>query len=139
MIKDLMLGGQGATSKLGDTGLLILRVFVGLALALGHGLGKIQNPDGIIGGVRKMELPMPEVTGWLVILTELLGGLLLALGLLNRPAAFFIAITMGVAAFMVHGSDPFGKKELALAYLCAALLFLCTGGGRISIDSLIRK
>jgi len=139
VIKELVFGGQGTSTKLGDAGLLILRVFAGAAMAFAHGLGKVQNPGKAIASADKLGFPVPEVMGWAATLSEFMGGLLLALGLLTRPSAFVLAVTMSVAAFMAHGSDPFQKKELALAYLSMYILLLCTGGGRFSIDALIKK
>jgi len=40
--------------------------------------------------------------GWLVALTEFVGGTLLAIGLLTRPAALAVFIFMMVAAFSTH-------------------------------------
>lgn len=139
MIKDLVFGGQGSSSKLGDAGLLILRVFTGGAMAFGHGLAKIQNPDKAIKAASNIGIPLPEIMGWAANLSEFLGGILLALGLLTRPSACLIGITMAVAAFMIHGSDPFQKKELALIYLASCIVFVFNGAGRFSIDTLIRK
>ncbi len=139
LIKELLFGGAGGASKLADVGLLILRVFTGLALAVSHGLDKVQDPSGVIAGSRGLGLPAPTIFGWAAALSEFLGGLLLALGLLTRPAAVFIAVTMGIAAFLVHGDDPFSKKELALLYLAPVIALMLAGAGRFSIDRLIRK
>lgn len=139
MLKEILFGGSGATTKLGDIGLLILRLFAGIAFTVAHGLVKVQNPGIAINSARSLNFPVHELFGWAAILSEFLGGILLALGLLTRPAALFIAGTMCVAAFMVHGNDGFKTQELALVYLSVMILFLCTGGGRFSVDSLIRK
>lgn len=138
-MKELLFGGPGGATKLADAGLLILRVFTGLSMAIAHGLGKVKNPSQIIGGVRKMELPVPELLGYAAIGAEFLGALFIAIGLFCRPAAAALACTMAVAAFVAHGSDPYGKKELALLYLVISLTLLFTGAGRFSIDRLIRK
>jgi putative oxidoreductase len=69
------------------------------------------------------------------VLSEVLGGLLLALGLFARPAAACVAVTMLVAAFVVHAGDPFGRRELALAYACVAIGVLLAGPGRYSLDA----
>lgn len=139
MLKELLFGGAGCVGKLGDFALLVLRVFTGISLAFAHGFGKVQNPEQIISGAEGMGFPVPILFGWSAILSEFLGGILLALGLLTRPAALFIGITMAVAAFVHHSADPFAKKELALLYLGVMILFLCTGGGQFSIDRLVRK
>ena len=43
-------------------------------------------------------------------------------------------ITMLVAAFVVHASDPIGTKEKALFYAIAFLALAFTGAGKYSID-----
>jgi len=139
MFKKLLFGGAGTNTVIGDIGILIMRVFMGLTFCLAHGLMKIQDPTIAITSARRLKFPVPEAFGWAATFSEFLGGLLLALGLLTRPSAFFLACTMIVAAFMAHGPDPFGKKELALVYLVAMVFFLCAGGGRFSIDALISK
>lgn len=137
-MKKFLFGGAGCSTKVGDIALMVMRVFVGLAFAIAHGLPKVQDPAKAIGPARSMNLPLPEVAGWAAILAESLGGLLLALGLLTRPSAFFLGATMVVAAFMIHGPHAFQKKELALTYLCIMGLYLVIGGGRYSLDQLIR-
>ena len=37
---------------------------------------------------------------------------------------------------MVHGADPFAKKELALLYGAGALTLMLTGPGQLSLDAL---
>lgn len=138
MLKKFLFGGEGTATKLGDLALMLMRVFIGLSFAIAHGLPKVQDSSGAIGAARGLSFPVPEVFGWAAILTEFLGGILLALGLLTRPAAVFTGITMIVAAFMIHGAHPFQKKELALAYLTTMILFLAIGAGRYSTDALIR-
>jgi putative oxidoreductase len=46
---------------------------------------------------------------------------------------------MSVAAFIAHGSDPFGRKELALLYLVVFVFLLFTGSGKFSVDYFISK
>jgi putative oxidoreductase len=136
MIKKLIFGGDGGASPLADIGLMLLRVFAGLSLALAHGWGKVQDPSGIIEGTRRMGMPAPGLMGVAAMLAEFLGGLLLAVGLATRPAAFLIACTMGVAAAVAHGSDPYARKELALCYLAMAVCFMLTGSGRYGADAM---
>jgi putative oxidoreductase len=59
---------------------------------------------------------------------------LLVIGLGTRLAALPLAFTMGVAAFVVHGADPWAKKELAVLYGAVFLVFFFTGSGRFSVD-----
>ena len=118
-----------------DAALLLLRLRFGLVLAFGHGWGKITNLSGFTESVTKLGMPMPELLGFAAAASEFGGGLLLAAGLLTRVAAVFVMITMLVAAFVVHASDPFMKKEFALAYAFAAAALLIAGAGRWSLDA----
>ena len=139
MLNKILFGGAGGGSQLADLGLMLLRGYAGLAMALAHGWGKLQDPAGIIGGTEKMGFPLPTFFGWMAILAEFGGGLLLAIGLATRPAAFLIMSTMGVAALVAHANDPFARKELAVTYFMVALLFLFTGSGRYGADALLRR
>ena len=122
-----------------DAGLLILRVFAGVSLALAHGLGKLPPSDGFIKAVGELGYPLPFVFTWAAALAEFGGGLLLALGLFTRPSALLIAITMATAGFLRHAPDPYGRKELAFLYLAVAILYVLAGAGRYSIDAMLRK
>ena len=74
---------------------------------------------------------------------ELVGGLLVMVGLFSGYAAFILSGTMAVAYFMVHqpgGALPImNGGELAVAY-CFAFLYISTrGSGTWSIDSIFRR
>jgi putative oxidoreductase len=118
-----------------ELGLALVRLGFGVSLALAHGLPKLTNAGGFVGHLAQSGFPAATFFGWAAILSELVGGLLLAFGLLTRPAAAFVLVTLAVAAFHVHASDPFGKKELALAYVLVALAALVAGPGRFSLDA----
>lgn len=130
---------SASTPSLQDAGVALIRVGFGLSLALAHGLGKISHPDQFIGGLTQGGFPAPSLLGWVAILSEFAGGLLLALGLFTRPAAAFVIGTLGVAAFHVHAADPYQKKELALAYAVVGLALLIAGPGRYSLDALLAR
>ncbi|HXV28682.1 MAG TPA: DoxX family protein [bacterium] len=126
--------------NLREVGFLGLRLFFGGVMAY-HGYGKIfgGRMDKFAEGVGQMGFPFPEFFAWASALSELAGGVFLALGLWTRPAAFFILSTMSVAFFIRHRLDPFKVKELALAYGTVAFAFLMAGGGRWSLDRLLSK
>lgn len=133
-MKRLFMSGAKIDSGLADLGLTLLRIAAGAGLALGHGLGKVPVKDGFVAGVESLGFPVPVVFAWAAALAELVGGALLAVGLLTRPAAFAVAFTMGVAFFMRHAADPFAVKELAMLYGMVAVAFLFLGSGRFSLD-----
>jgi putative oxidoreductase len=138
-LKTWICGGVPVSGFPANFGLLVLRVVTGLGIAFGHGLGKIPPGERFVAGVAEMGFPWPALFAWAAGLSELGGGLLLALGLATRPASLFIFVTMMVAAVLRHADDPFSGKEKALLYACVSLLFLLMGAARPSLDALIRK
>jgi putative oxidoreductase len=136
-LKQFLFGGPGTHSKAGDVGLLVLRVFTGLSFVFFHGMAKLRDPSQITGGLERMGFPAPTLMGWLAILGEFGGGILMALGLATRGAAFLIGFTMFVAGFIVHRNDSFQTKELAFTYLAISIALLLIGAGRYSVDAMI--
>jgi len=65
---------------------------------------------------------------------ELVGGALIMIGLLTRPAAFICSGTMAAAYWMAHGMEDFwpiiNNGEMAVMY-CFAFLFIATSGAGI--------
>lgn len=118
-----------------DLALLWLRVSFGLTLAFTHGLSKLQDPGHFLEVVAQRGFPAPSLLGWAAILSEVAGGIALALGLFTRTAGAFVAVTLFIAAFKVHAADPFAKKELALAYAAIGVAFVAAGAGRYSLDA----
>jgi len=113
--------------------LMIARLAVG-SFMLTHGIPKLQN---VLAGNMKFADPLgigstPSLL--LVIFAEVLCSILLMLGLATRFASIALIINMAVAAFVAHGSDPFGKKELPLLFLVFYIGFLVLGAGKYSID-----
>lgn len=126
------------STTLNDIGLLILRLGVGSFMLVAHGWGKLANfgelatkfPDPIGLG--------PTVSLVLAVFAEFVCALLLILGLGTRFAAVPLLVTMLVAAFVVHADDPWSKQEFALLYAIPFLALIFTGGGRFSLERLIR-
>ncbi len=85
-----LFGGESSTSRMSDIGRGALRVFTGLALAFGHGLGKLPPSERFIDRVADMGFPFAAFFAWAAGLSEFAGGLLLAAGLLTRPTSLFL-------------------------------------------------
>ena len=118
-----------------DIGLLWLRLTTGGLMLAMHGWGKMLKlfADGPI----KFADPIGLGAGPSLVMAvgaEVLCAALLIIGLATRFAAIPLVITMIVAAFIVHGADPFQKKEFALLYAIPYLTLVFTGPGRLSID-----
>lgn len=125
--------------KNADFGLLLFRLFIGLTMAIAHGLGKIPPTEQLVAGVAAIGFPLPVLFAWAAALSELVGGAFIAVGLMTRLSSLFLGFTMAVAGFVVHAADPFQVKEMSLLYLAACVLLIFTGAGKYSLDKLIRK
>lgn len=115
-------------------GLLILRVVPGVMM-LAHGWGKLASFNSMIG-----KFPDPIGLGSttslaLTVFAEFFCAAAVVLGLGTRAAAIPLLITMLVAGFVVHGGDPFAKKELALLFAAVFATLPLTGAGRYSVDA----
>ena len=116
--------------------LSILRIIVGV-LYMEHGLAKIldfpHQPNHVPYAPYTLN---PGLQG----LLELVGGLLIALGLFTLTVAFVLAGNMAVAYFMVHAPRGFfpllNGGELAIVYCFVFLYFWVAGGGEWSLDRL---
>jgi putative oxidoreductase len=118
--------------------LLLFRVGVS-AMMLTHGLPKLAK---LLPG---QEISFPDPLGIgvvqsliLAVFSEVVCSLLIILGLGTRLAAVPLAVTMAVASFIVHGADPFARKELALMYFLAYITLLITGAGKYSVDRYLK-
>jgi len=147
-VKTWLFAGVTPATVWQDLSLTALRIFLGLAMAFGHGLGKLPPAEGFVGFIGSIKLfgaiplPLPELQAWMAAIFEFGGGLLLAAGLLTRFGALTFLATMTVAAFGAHWADPVWgadpSKEMALLFFFGALPFLFYGSGRFSIDRFIR-
>lgn len=122
-----------------DIILLVVRVFIGFAM-LSHGFPKLQMllEGGKIEFFDFLGLG-PTVSLTLTVFAEFVCSILIILGLFTRVALGFLIFTMIIAAFVVHGADPFEKREMSLIYLSVYLLLIASGPGKISVDYMIEK
>ncbi len=104
----------------------ILRIMTGL-LVLEHGTGKLLNFPVIPGIEQMMPHGLLLFTGGV----ELIGGALIVVGFLTRPAAFILSGFMAVAYFMAHFPQGFfpvnNHGELAVLY-CFVFLYVAAAG-----------
>ena len=119
--------------------LLILRVSIA-GFMLTHGYPKLTRL--FEAGEIKFSDPIglgPEISLVLTVFSEFICSILIGLGLFTRIATIPLIITMLVAAFIMHGADPFARKELALMYMLIYITLLVFGGGKYSVDKLFYK
>lgn len=120
-----------------DAGLLGMRVALATMMIVGHGWPKLAT---FAERATRFADPLgvgPKTSLILAIGAEVGCSLAVALGLFTRAALMPLAFTMAMAAFVIHGDDPWQKKEMALLYLVPFLALLFTGAGRFSVDGLL--
>lgn len=122
-----------------------LRLALGIAF-IGHGAQKVLGSFNGPGLAKFTSFPAPfrfMRPGWLwmgaAAISELVGGVLVLLGLFTRVGAFLITCVMLTAIFGVLWPAFFAPNgmELAVAMLGMALALLILGGGQASVDSMI--
>ena len=133
-----------------------LRLIVGFGF-IQHGYAKLaRGPEDFIGVLHAMGLPSSFLLGWLTIIVELVGGLMILVGALIPLATLPMMIVLFVAIITVHLPNGFSSIKLHsfdaagahfgqpgyetdLLYL-ASLLALCFGGpGPFSVDGWLNR
>ena len=115
--------------------LAILRIVSGL-LFFEHGLQKfVSFPPGPMAGMGLQFNSMPAYAG----VIELACGLLIAIGLFTRPAAFLASGTMAVAYWYAHAPSNFfpvnNGGDAAILYCFVFLYLAFAGAGPLSVDA----
>jgi putative oxidoreductase len=121
-----------------DAALLILRVVLGL-LTLLHGVNKLPPPpEFLITALSARGLP--SVLAYGVYLGEIVGPILIIIGIWTRVGALLIVANMIVALFVAHTGDLFHlnkqggyQLELQAMYLFTAVALALSGAGRYSV------
>jgi putative oxidoreductase len=113
----------------------LFRIVFGV-LFLIHGLQKF---DILAGGFALPAQPLILIAG----IIEVIGGLLIALGLFTVPAAFVSSGLMAAAYFMAHFPKAFlpisNGGEPAVLFCFAFLYMVFVGSGKYSIDAMMKK
>jgi len=118
-----------------DQAYAVLRIVAGVLWAF-HGMQKVT-------GLLTERTPAPFSQVWIGGWIELVAGILIALGLFTRWAAFIASGTMAVAYTQFHWKLRFddnvfpaiNKGELALIYAFLFLFIACRGPGIWSVDT----
>lgn len=127
-----MLEGRYAPQALS-----LLRIVAAL-IFLFHGSAKLL-------GFPSSEMPMPPVGSfmWIGGLLELVGGLMLLIGLFSRLVAFILSGEMAVAYWMFHAPESTfplqNGGDAAILYCFVFLLIAAAGPGPWSVDAMMRR
>lgn len=137
------------------SGLRILTAFSFLAplmtrLVFGHafyltGRGKWMNFDNTVNFFSQLGIPFPDANAAFIASLEMIGGLLLVVGLGTRLVSGLLAATMVVALLTADrqgflealGSDLTGITPVV--YLLALVWLVLYGAGRLSLDTILGR
>lgn len=114
--------------------LLLIRIVFAGSMLYGHGLSKFYR---LIEGNLSFANPIgigEAPTLVLAVFSEFLAPIFILVGYKTKIFSFFPAATMFVAAFIVHLSDPFARKEKAILFLIGFIVIMMMGPGKYSID-----
>ncbi len=144
-----VLAGMLVSTSAGltDPALLIGRLFIGVCFVI-HGLGKLGlvgtgSMQGFVQFLESLGVPLAPLQARVAMISEIVGGSLLALGLLTRPACLLLAFTMLVAGrlghrgagYLITNDPPGAEYTINLAVICVVLALL--GPGALSLDQLL--
>lgn len=126
-------------SRVQDLGKLVLRLTLG-ALILLHGISKLEHGTGPIMNM-VTSAGWPAYAAYGVLLGEVLGPVLLILGLFGRIGAALITLNMLVAIWLAHLPQLLvlnraggWQLELQGMYLFTAIALVLIGPGRLSLN-----
>lgn len=140
--KEKYLKFSNMSEYLSSFSLLVARV----AVAYGFyepAMQKWGNIDNVAQWFGSMGIPFPLINAYMAATTEILGVILLTLGLLTRVISIPLIIIMIVAILTVHLPNGFSAGdngfEIPLYYMLFLIIFLSHGAGKFSLDNLIYK
>jgi len=124
-----------------DLGLLLLRVWFGVTLAVLHGWGKaatlLSGDSGEFPSV--LGIP-PTLSCLLAVMAEVVAALLVAVGMVTRLAALYLCVFFLITIFAMHGGSLIGEDggEMAFLFLGVFAAIATIGPGGYSIDGMPR-
>lgn len=121
----------------------VLRVATGLIFAF-HGWQKLAGgTEGLAGFLGSLGFPAPMLMAVILIVAELVGGIMLILGVFTHWVAKILAFVAIVAWLTVHTSNGFfvseGGYEFIMLIFAATVSLAITGPGRWSLGRVIAR
>ena len=133
--------------------LSVVRDFVLLVARVGLGVMMVAHAKvaydyggsvaGVVEGFEQSRVPLPAITGPVVLFGELIGGIAMILGLAVPVVGALMALNMAGAWILVHTSGLFAMDrsgpELVIALGLLSLVLAVFGSGRFGLDYLILR
>ncbi len=140
MLNDIYPRTRELLSKGGDIALLLAR----LTMAYGFytpAMQKWSDMSSVASWFGTLGIPLPTLNAYLAASTELMGVVLLTLGLFTRLISLPLIVVMVVAIATVHLGHGFSAGdngfEIPLYYMLFLAIFASFGAGKFSLDHLL--
>ena len=145
-IRKLYAGAVYGVSNLQSALLLFVRVYWGVQMTQ-TGWGKLHNLGHVTEFFSSLGLPAPPFTATFVSTLEFVCGLLLIVGLLSRFVGLILTVDMLMAytlgdreaLFSIFSDTSKFYAAAPYTFLCAALLIMIFGPGKVSLDTLLLR
>jgi putative oxidoreductase len=129
-----------------DLLLLVMRLYWGWSF-FQTGKGKLINFERTTKFFRSLDIPFPEINVAMAASTEMIGGLLLVVGLGSKIVPIPLIVTMLVAYATAHQTELLGilsdtdsfTEAAPFLFLLTSLIVFLFGPGRLSLDYLLAK
>ena len=119
---------------------VVVRVIVGFMM-FAHGVDKLSGGVAGIAGfgefLSSAGLPAGLLLAWFVTLLELVGGIMLIVGLLSRMVAGLMTVELLVAIALVTGQAGLISGDQGVGYIAGFLVVFLLGPGRPSLDHIL--
>ena len=117
-----------------DLALLVIRLILA-AILLSHGIPKLTDWEGAQGFFTSVNIPLPTVSLVFAVVAEVVGGILILVGLWVEIAAVLVIVDMlGAILFVVKGAAfDLGKGGIEVILIALALALLLAGTGRYAL------
>lgn len=130
----------GLVSNVKSFSLLMARLIIAYGF-YEPAMNKWSDIGAVAGWFGSMGIPFPTLNAYMAASTELLGVVLLTLGLFTRFISLPLIVVMIVAITMVHLPNGFSAGdngfEIPLYYMTFLFIFVGNGAGRFSLDRMI--
>lgn len=117
-----------------DLALLVIRLILASVL-LSHGIPKLLDWSSFHGFFTSANIPMPTISLGFAVVAEVIGGVLILLGLWIEIAVILVMINMiGAIVFVVKAAAfDLGKGGIEVIIFALALALLLGGAGRYAL------
>ncbi|MBI3992861.1 MAG: DoxX family protein [Candidatus Lambdaproteobacteria bacterium] len=123
-----------------QNGLSLFRIVTGIIIFMaGYQKVFVWGFPSVQSSFEKMGILLPQVSGPFIGLLELIGGVLLVLGVFTRQLATIYFIEFIVATWVVWGGRGFAGARLEIMLLFAFVLLATNGAGALSVDRMLLK